>query len=217
MKAQSVTGAEHIEARFHLLPQTWDPWSLAKLTTRFLEPPPYLLAGGLALDCYCDRRWRPHGDTDLLIWEADLQTWLTYLIEQGWRCAWALPDKQLEPAQTQDSLPPGCSSFWARGPRARSWNLQFLIESRETQKWRYRRQPEIVLDWEAYVCAQPKAGISLVAPEVLLLFKSKLPRPCDHLDLLEVWPCLSPSRQARLQSWLIQVLAPGHPWRRWIG
>jgi hypothetical protein len=50
-----------------------------------------------------------------------------------------------------------------------------------------------------------------LAPEIVLLFKSKAPRPVDEHDFRVAQPLLDSEARAWLSA-VLERTAPGHPW-----
>jgi hypothetical protein len=80
--------------------------------------------------------------------------------------------------------------------------------------WRYRRDPSIVQSIERITCTTAD-GVRFLAPEVVLLFKSKTTgnrsRPQDQADFTSLYPQLTPAQRAWLR-WALLVTEPQHPW-----
>ena len=53
-------------------------------------------------------------------------------------------------------------------------------------------------------------GVPYLAPELQLLFKSKVPRPKDDIDAAEVIPALDVTQR----TFLARRLEPDHPWQQ---
>jgi hypothetical protein len=80
--------------------------------------------------------------------------------------------------------------------------------------WRYRRSPTIIRSVER-MGLQSVSGIPYLAPELVLLFKSKNTgrgeRPQDQADFEQALPLLEPERRAWLR-WAMMAEDPAHPW-----
>lgn len=59
---------------------------------------------------------------------------------------------------------------------------------------------------------QTGAGIPVLAPEVVLLYKSGLPRDVDEAEFANVAPLLPPHSRA----WLRQAIERGNPAHHWL-
>jgi hypothetical protein len=76
-------------------------------------------------------------------------------------------------------------------------------------QWLFRRDHRIRRPLAAAFLSDAK--LPYLAPEIVLLYKSKAPEARDDADLVSALPHLSPERRA----WLRQALEhsrPGHPW-----
>jgi hypothetical protein len=54
-------------------------------------------------------------------------------------------------------------------------------------------------------------GVRVLAPELVLLYKSKAPRPADEADFRAARPLLDAEARAWLRAALLGA-SPGHPW-----
>jgi hypothetical protein len=85
--------------------------------------------------------------------------------------------------------------------------LDIVVGEGDDDEWIYRRDPSVRRPWRDAVLRTGE-GLSYLAPELQLLFKSGNPRPKDDEDLAEVLPHLDPSRRAALA----ELLPADHPW-----
>jgi hypothetical protein len=80
--------------------------------------------------------------------------------------------------------------------------------------WKYRREASIVRSLER-ASLRTESGIPYLAPEIVLLFKSKntanQKRLKDPSDFERALPHLEPERRAWLR-WALVAASPGHPW-----
>lgn len=104
------------------------------------------------------------------------------------------------------------SQVWMRVDADSPWRMDFILNPCTPDgRWRSRRAEidlEAPLGDVTWVAAD---GVRYLRPEYVLLFKAKLTRPKDELDLAVTWPLLDRDRQA----WLVDRLRefhPGHPW-----
>jgi len=163
---------------------------------------PWCIAGGWALDLFLGEE-RSHGDLDVSLLRRDASA-----------LPRALPDWELRRAR-EGRLEPWSGeeiaggSVWARPRDADRWWLEFVFEEATGRMWRYRRdrrvtRPLAELAWE-------RDGIRALAPEVVLLFKSRLARPEDGDDFERTLPRLAAESRAWLAS-ALELAHPGHPW-----
>lgn len=88
--------------------------------------------------------------------------------------------------------------------------LEVLLNEASADIWHFRRNPAITRPL-GYLGQRSPQNIPFLSPEIVLLYKAKLPRPEDTLDFGAVLPLL----EEESRCWLIQALAichPGHPW-----
>ncbi len=76
--------------------------------------------------------------------------------------------------------------------------------------WSYKRQPTLQMPRAAAIRIDP-AGISYLAPALVLLFKARYTRPKDKDDFLAALPRLESEEKHDLMVWL-EALHPGHEW-----
>ena len=171
---------------------------------------PWYISSGWALDLYLDRVTRVHHDVDVVVTythQLDLQAYLT-------KRNWSL----LTPFEKK-------FSFWPRHKRLEHPRHQvhahregafidFLFSNITSALWWYRRDPKIVRAAERMSLSTPD-GIPYLAPELVLLFKSKntggTERPKDQRDFEKVLPHLEQERRAWLR-WALIATTPTHPW-----
>jgi hypothetical protein len=88
--------------------------------------------------------------------------------------------------------------------------LEFLLNERDGADWVYRRDPAVRRP-VARVCRAGPGGVRLLAPEVVLLYKSRAPRVADERDFLAARPLLDGEARAWLAAALTRQDA-AHPW-----
>jgi hypothetical protein len=82
--------------------------------------------------------------------------------------------------------------------------------------WRYKRDPHILRNGNRF-CLTTQAGIPYLAPEIVLLYKSKntgtiqQERGKDEADFQRIYPLLELERRAWL-NWALAATTPDHPW-----
>ncbi len=169
---------------------------------------PWAVAGGWAIDLALGRTTRPHADVDIAVFrneQAELRSalsgWRFEVAVGGMLTPWA-PDVSLElPVHEVHAQPPAGTS----GPA-----LEFLLNEREGTDWVYRRDPAVRLPLARAIREVP-GGIRVLAPEIVLLYKSKAPRATDEHDFRAARPLLDAEGRAWLRAALLRA-TPTHPW-----
>jgi hypothetical protein len=147
---------------------------------------------------------------DVVVDQADQLRLRQHLDPRGWQFLTPL-DGRLEP------WPPHMRLELPRHQAHARRDCQFIdfhLSDIAGRIWYYRRNPAIVRIMDR---AQPSAsaGLWFLAPELVLLFKSKntsgQPRGHDQTDFEQTWPHLEPQRRAWLR-WALLASDPGHAW-----
>ncbi len=87
--------------------------------------------------------------------------------------------------------------------------VELLMNERDGSDWVYRRDVRVRSAIRDAV--QIHRGIPVLAPEIVLLYKSKAPRPIDQADFERVSPALNSAAATWLHDALV-LASPGHPW-----
>lgn len=173
-------------------------------------PAPWYISSGWALDLFLGQPSRCHHDVDVVIARADQLRLQQHLTDRGWQFATPL-DGRLEPWPRHMYLE--LPRHQVHAHRAGAF-IDILFTDIAHGVWRYRREPSIVQATERIVL-QTADGLSFLAPEVVLLFKSKntgnQDRSKDQTDFECVYPHLDLTRRAWLR-WALCVTTPQHPW-----
>jgi len=93
--------------------------------------------------------------------------------------------------------------------------IDFLLSDLSDGFWHYRRDPAVVRQLDRTVLRTTQ-GIPFLAPECVLLFKSKNTsnkpeRAQDQIDFDAAYTHLEPERRAWLR-WALLATEPMHPW-----
>jgi hypothetical protein len=169
---------------------------------------PWAVAGGWALDLALGRVTRPHADVDVAVFRDDQAALRAAL--PGWRFEMAIggmlvpwePDVRLElPVHEVHARP-------HEGEAGRP--LEFLLNERDGAHWVYRRDPSVRLPLARALRAL-RGGVQVLAPAVVLLYKSRAPRPVDDADFQVARPLLDAEARTWLRAALLRA-TPGHPW-----
>lgn len=188
----------------------WDPLTPRAVEDVFVDAPfRWWVGGGVALELHVGRSWRSHDDLDIGVLRTEaneVYSWLT-----DWDL-WVAARGELRPWQGQPlELHHGENNVWARENPKSSWRFDLTIGSGDETEWVYRPDQRIRRSWDRAVLWTPW-GLPYLAPELQLLFKSRDPRPKDHLDARQVIPLLDPDQH----TFLADHLDDDHPWRQQV-
>ena len=176
---------------------------------------PWFVAGGWALELFAGRVQRLHHDVDIIIPRPAQFELQKHLLARDWKLV--TPYKKMAepwPPHMRLELPRHQVHAY-RGDEF----IDFLLTDLD-QVWRYRREPLVIRTLER-MSLRNESGIPYLAPELVLLFKSRntseQERPKDQTDFERVFPQLEPERRAWLY-WALMATAPEHTWiKRLIG
>jgi hypothetical protein len=165
---------------------------------------PWAVAGGWAIDLALGRVTRPHADVDVAVFRDDQAALRAAL--PGWRFSVAVAGA-LHPWEPDARLEPPVHEIHAQPPTGRAPPaLELLLNEQDGADWIYRRDPVVRRPLERVLRAGP-GGVPVLAPEVVLLYKSKSPRPKDLLDLRAAVDRLD----AESTKWLRTAIERAHP------
>jgi GrpB-like predicted nucleotidyltransferase (UPF0157 family) len=173
-------------------------------------PYPWYISSGWALDLFLGRVTRVHHDVDIVVARTDQLALREHLAGRGWRFVTPLKG-ELEPWPPHMRLE--LPRHQAHAHREGQF-IDFLLTDLTPDLWRYRRNPIIVRP-TAQATKRTSEGIPYLAPEVVLLFKSKntgsRARLQDQADYENVYLHLEPEARAWLR-WALIATDPIHPW-----
>jgi len=187
----------------------WEPLSLEEVK-RLLGPvaAPWWIAGGHALDMFLGHETRQHRDIDVAILRRDQKAFLDALRKWDVQIA---HDGELIPLKPGEAITkPEHHELWARETPDGPWRLELLLEESDGTRWSYRRNDRVGLN-VADLGRRDAYGIQFIRPEVMLLYKSKSPRPVDETDFLYALPRLDVAQRGWLAGALFMVDAK-HRW-----
>ena len=161
---------------------------------------PWWYAGGWALDMFLGRQTRPHKDIEIAIARNDQQHLLPLpdlagveYVEHHERKPWRGAILELPVHELYARFYSGAE-------------VEVLLNEFDGADWVYRRNKDIRL---------PRAkleGQRFLPPEVVMLYKSKKPRPQDEQDFAAVLGALSPEQK----TWLADSIARDYPAHSWL-
>jgi hypothetical protein len=168
---------------------------------------PWAVAGGWAIDLALGRVTRPHADVDVAVFRADqaalraaLPDWAFEAVAAGERRPWP-PGVWLAPPVHEVYATPAAGAA----------PLEVLLNERDGADWVFRRDAAVRRPL-ARAIVRTAGGLPALAPEVVLLYKAKAPRPADALDFAAALPQLG----AEARAWLAAALTRCHPGHAWL-
>ena len=170
----------------------------------------WCISSGWALDLFLGEVSRLHYDVDVNLARADQLILQRYMLDHGWQ--WLTPfERRLEPWPPRMRLADPRHQAHAHRDGA---FIDFLLTDIEHGVWHYRRAPMIIRSVER-MSLTTSDGIPYLAPELVLLFKSKntsgRERSKDQMDFERVYTHLEPERRAWLR-WALIATEATHPW-----
>ena len=173
-------------------------------------PCPWAVSSGWALDLFLGRATRVHRDVDLIVDRSDQLVLRTHLEGRGYGMVTPL-DGQLEPWPPHMRLK--LPRHQVHAHRENDF-IDILLTDFAGGCWHYRRDPTIVRSLTRAFRAT-EDGLRYLAPELVLLFKSKntgdRARPQDQRDFELVLPHLDTEARAWLH-WALVATDPQHAW-----
>jgi len=170
---------------------------------------PWYISSGWALELFLGKVNRVHHDVDVVLPRSAQTELQKHLKERGW--AFVTPfEKRLEiwPPHMQLELP----RHQVHAHRGNEF-IDFLLTEMDGV-WKYRREPSVVRSL-GKIGLKTESGIPYLAPELVLLFKSKntsnQERAKDESDFEMVLPHLDSECCAWLR-WALIATSPDHPW-----
>lgn len=186
----------------------WNPLTVREVAERFAPfDVDWWIAGGRAIDCFLGWETRPHDDIDVEMFRVDSD--LLFDVFAGWEL-FAVSEGIWTPWQRGEEIAAEVFGIWGRPSPAAPWGVEILLANGDRTRWSFRRDPAIGFEGDLLIL-RTEDGIPYCTPEVQLLYKAKLARPKDDVDLTRVLHRLNPRRR----RWLASAIArsdPGHPW-----
>ena len=170
----------------------------------------WYVCGGWALDLFLGRVTREHKDVDVAVARRDQLEVQGYLRRRGWKLEKAA-DGRLSPWEEGEELRLPLHGVWCRKERHDPDFFELLLNEIDDETFRFRRDPTVTLP-RARMSFESTAGLRVLAPEVVLLYKSNSPGEHGE-DFHNAAPALSEEARAWLRGALDRV-SPGHQWAR---
>jgi len=167
----------------------------------------WAIAGGWAIDLFLGFPTRPHADVDIAVLRRD-QHRLRARLEGA--LVSKVAARRLSPWGSEELLVSPVHEVHARWTDGA--HLEFLLNEDDpvSAEWVYRRDARIRRSLDDTF--HHNGEFPYLAPEVVLLYKSKAPGPKDEADFTSVRPRLT-SEQCK---WLREAIASLSPAHRWV-
>jgi Aminoglycoside-2''-adenylyltransferase len=164
------------------------------------------IAGGWAIDLYLGRVTRTHADIEIAILRRDQSALREYL--SGWRWQKAF-NAELSLWQGE-RLDWPVHELYCINERAEPQQLEVLLNEAQGEQWVFRRNDEVKRPI-AKCYLTTATGVNFLAPEIVLLYKSKAPRAQDEQDFAAVCARLDAERRAWLRA-AVTICNAKHHW-----
>lgn len=191
----------------------WQPWSPQDVATFFASlTVPWWISGGWAIDLFLGRQTRPHVDIDVQVLREHQHEIRSRF--EGWDIQAAASTPSEWPFyewKIGHLLRPETHDIWCRPSETTPWAIQLMIADTSSDRWLFRRDPEITRPLSSIGRATSE-GIPYLSPDIQLLYKAKGKRPKDDQDFLQALPHLDQASR----SWLQHALALTHPHHPWL-
>lgn len=164
------------------------------------------IAGGWAIDLFVGRQMRPHVDIDVAILRDDQARLRESLSDARVE---KVVDRQLVPWEPAERLELPIHEVHATWPDG--FHVEFLLNEwdRGSGEWIFRRDPRIRRPVDnVFLMGR---GLPRLAPEVVLLYKSKGSGPKDDADFAAAMGVMTPEQREWLRDGLAATQAE-HPW-----
>ena len=169
------------------------------------------IAGGWAIDLLVGGQTREHEDLDVLVLRPDQLVVREHL--RDWDVYAADPPGALRPWALGDELPAHVHDIWIRRDADSPWSFQLMLDDVDGDDWLYRRDRRVRRPVASLRGRASRPDLSVLAPEVQLLYKSGTPRPKDLADLATALPHLTDEER----TWVRDALVLTRPDHDWIG
>lgn len=170
-------------------------------------PAPWCIAGGWAIDLFLGRRTREHADVDVAVFRDDQRAVREHL--RGWELRKVVGGERV-PWEEYEWLALPVHEVHACRAHGEPRELELLLNERDGDAWVFRRDAAVTLPVSRAI-GRGVERIPFLAPEIVLLYKSKDPRGPDAHDFAVVLPRLGGERRGWLAA-ALDAVQPGHPW-----
>ena len=171
---------------------------------------PWGVTGGWAIDLFLNRVTPSHEDIEIAIYRKEQLILQRYL--HLWELKKCFPhsDKKPEVWKAGEYLDLPIHELHAYKEDEELDKFEILLNENDKSNWLYRRNPEINLK-KHDVFMKSAAGLPILNPVIVLLYKSKNPEGKDNHDFENSCLRLNPKDKKWLKE-SIKFLYPSHPW-----
>ncbi|MFJ9799209.1 nucleotidyltransferase domain-containing protein [Streptomyces sp. NPDC101145] len=174
---------------------------------------PWWIAGGYAIELAVGRELRPHGDPDVLVLRRDEALVRDLLHDWDMRVVDPPGAGRLRPWRPVETLEVPLHDHLVQTHTSEApWLVPLMLDEAEGAQWVTRRNTGVQLPL-ARLGRRSPTGITYLAPEVRLFYKTKATRDMEETDFEAVLPLLDESQRVGLAR-LIAMTVPAHLWRK---
>jgi hypothetical protein len=171
-------------------------------------PCPWFVCGGWALDLFLGRVTRAHKDVDIAVARDDQFAVRAYLLGRGWKLEKAAGGV-LTPWADGERLEVPDHAVWCRNEIHDPDFFEVLLNEVNGEHFRFRRDQSITL-LRGRMSFKSASGLPVLAPEIVLLYKSNRPEEYDA-DFRGTVQSLAEESRDWLKGALKKLFAR-HPW-----
>lgn len=154
---------------------------------------PWAICGGWVIDLYLNRLTRAHKGVDFVILRKDQLIIQEYLSSRGWTFEKAVSG-QLIPWHTGEWIDLPVHTIWCKNVQANPDFVELLFNEVNEINFLFRRDFSITLPLKKMIISSA-SGIPILAPEIVLLYKSANTEQSNVADYRNVSPKFSPERR----------------------
>jgi hypothetical protein len=181
------------------------PLKVAALMRGFARP--WFVAGGWAIDLYLGRVTRPHADIEIAIFRQDQAVLREHF--SGW--SWQKVFNGALSSWQGERLDWPVHELYCGNEAAEPPQLEVLLNEAQGDEWVFRRNDDVTRPI-ARCYLTSAAGINFLAPEIVLLYKSKGTRDKDEQDFAAVIERL----ETEQREWLRGAIATCNASHHWL-
>lgn len=185
-----------------------DPFKIAELMEDFRAP--WGFCGGWAIDLFIGTNTRPHKDIDIAVLRRHQKDVYRHLMDRGWTLEKA-QDGKLTPLAPNEFVELPVHGIWCKNIGFEPDFLEILLNEADKDYFYFRRDFSVTLEINK-VFIQTPAGLPILTPEIVLLYKSNDYGQENEADFQNVRPFLNEIQKNWLKSALHKIYA-AHPWQ----